>query len=163
LPGVVVGVHIGVVQHRAGDLSELYRQRYTSMVRLGTLLLGSQHVAEEVVQDCFLRLQPRFATLDDPAGYLHRSVVNGCRSVMRRQRRERDHLRATAAQPAALDANEMLDALARLPERQRAALVLRYWADLPGNEIASILGCREGTVKSLIHRGLARLREALDE
>ena len=49
------------------------------------------------------------------------------------------------------------------PERQRAALVLRFYADLPGNEIATILGCREGTVKSLIHRGLAKLREAVGE
>ena len=86
-------MQIGAVQRRAADLSELYRQRYAAMVRLGTLLLGSQHLAEEVVQDCFIRLQPRFQDLDDPAGYLHRSVVNGCRSLMRRQRRERDHLR----------------------------------------------------------------------
>src|SRR5207245_10987467 len=108
------------VQRRAGDLSELYRERYAPMVRLGTLLLGSQHLAEEVVQDCFLRLQPRFDTVDDPAGYLHRSVVNGCRSLMRRQRRERDHLRATAAQPAEPDLHELVDPLARLPARQRA-------------------------------------------
>ena len=51
----------------------------------------------------------------------------------------------------------------RHPQRQRAALVLRFYADLPGNEIATILGCREGTVKSLIHRGLARLREEVGE
>jgi RNA polymerase sigma factor (sigma-70 family) len=156
-------VQIGAVQRQAGDLSELYRERYAPMVRLGTLLLGSQHLAEEVVQDCFLRLQPRFETLDDPAGYLHRSVVNGCRSLMRRQRRERDHLRATPGLPAELGAHELLDVLATLPERQRAALVLRFYADLSGNEIAAILGCREGTVKSLIHRGLARLREVVGE
>jgi len=156
-------VQIGVVQQRAGNLSSLYRERYAPMVRLGTLLLGSQHIAEEVVQDCFLRLQPRFETLDDPAGYLHRSVVNGCRSVMRRQRRERDHLRATPGVASELGARELLDALGVLPERQRAALVLRYYADLPGSEIASILGCREGTVKSLIHRGLAKLREVIVE
>ena len=59
--------------------------------------------------------------------------------------------------------SELLDVLATLPERQRAALVLRFYADLPGNEIATILGCREGTVKSLIHRGLARLREEVGE
>src|SRR5437588_11227462 len=78
------------------------------MVRLATLLLGSQHLAEEVVQDCFLRLQPRFDTVDDPAGYLHRSVVNGCRSLMRRQRRERDHLRATPGRQAELGAPSSL-------------------------------------------------------
>lgn len=156
-------VHIGVVQQRAANLTDLYRERYAPMVRLGTLLLGSQHIAEEVVQDCFLRLQPRFDAIDDPSGYLHRSVVNGCRSVMRRQRRERDHLRANPGASAELGAREMLDALATLPERQRAALVLRYYADLPGSEIATILGCREGTVKSLIHRGLASLREVMGE
>ena len=157
-------MQIGAVQPRAGDLSELYRERYAPMVRLGTLLLGSQHLAEEVVQDCFLRLQPRFQQLDDPAGYLHRSVVNGCRSLMRRQRRERDHLRATpGGMPAELGAHELLDVLATLPERQRAALVLRFYADLSGSEIAAILGCREGTVKSLIHRGLAKLRQEVGQ
>ena len=156
-------MQIGAVQRPAGDLSELYRERYAAMVRLGTLLLSSQHIAEEVVQDCFIRLQPRFDSLDDPAGYLHRSVVNGCRSVMRRQRREREQLRTMPGLVAELGADEMLDALATLPERQRAALVLRYYADLPGTEIARILGCREGTVKSLIHRGLARLREVIGE
>jgi RNA polymerase sigma factor (sigma-70 family) len=133
------------------------------MVRLATLLLGSQHLAEEVVQDCFLRLQPRFDTLDEPARYLHRSVVNGCRSVARRQRRERAQLFQTLVPVAELGADELLDALAALPPRQRAALVLRFYEDLPGIEIAAILGCREGTVKSLIHRGLARLREAVGE
>lgn len=157
-------MQIGAVQRRAVDLSELYRDRYAPMVRLGTLLLGSQHLAEEVVQDCFVRLQPRFDDLDDPSGYLHRSVVNGCRSLMRRQRREREHLRtATGGLSAELGAHELLDILATLPERQRAALVLRFYADLPGSEIAAILGCREGTVKSLIHRGLEKLRAKVGE
>ena len=62
-----------------------------------------------------------------------------------------------------MGANELLDVLATLPERQRAALVLRYYADLPGSEIATMLGCREGTVKSLIHRGLEKLREKVGE
>ena len=72
-------------------------------------------------------------------------MVNGCRSLMRRQRRERDHLRATpGGLPAELGAHELLDVLATLPERQRAALVLRFYADLPGNEIATIPGLPGG-------------------
>jgi RNA polymerase sigma factor (sigma-70 family) len=61
-----------------------------------------------------------------------------------------------------LEADEMFDALAALPHRQRAALVLQFYEDLPQSEIAEILGCREGTVASLVHRGLAQLRRVVE-
>ncbi|HEX3622888.1 MAG TPA: sigma-70 family RNA polymerase sigma factor [Acidimicrobiales bacterium] len=147
---------------RPADLGELHRERYAAMVRLATLLVGSQAVAEEVVQDCFVRLHTRFDGLDDPAAYLRRAVVNGCRSVGRRRALELRRLRAARPAVAELGADEMLDALAKLPARQRAALVLRFYEELPAAQIALALGCRPGTVKSLIHRGLAELRKGLE-
>ena len=63
---------------------------------------------------------------------------------------------------AKLDADEMFDALSLLPYRQRAALVLQFYEGLPQAEIAMILRCREGTVASLVHRGLAQLRRVIE-
>ncbi len=63
---------------------------------------------------------------------------------------------------AQLDADELFDALATLPYRQRAALVLQFYEGLPQSEIARVLRCREGTVASLVHRGLAQLRRVIE-
>ena len=151
------------VKPRPATLADLHRERYPAMVRLATLLIDSQEIAEEVVQDCFVRLHPRFDTLDDPVAYLRSAVVNACRSTGRRRTLERAHLRAERPMVAELGADEILDALAGLPPRQRAALVLRFYEDLSGDQIADVLGCRPGTVKSLISRGLARLREVVEQ
>lgn len=150
------------VERRPVTLGQLHRDRYGAMVRLAVLLVDSQAIAEEVVQDCFVRLHPRFDRIDDPVAYLRRAVVNGCRSVGRRQTMERARLRVERPVAAELGADELLDALAGLPPRQRAALVLRFYEDLSGPQIAEVLGCRPGTVKSLIHRGLAQLREVVE-
>jgi RNA polymerase sigma-70 factor (sigma-E family) len=155
-------MHAVAVERHPASLAELHRQRYPAMVRLATLLVDSQAVAEEVVQDCFVRLHPRFDRIDDPVAYLRRAVINGCRSVGRRRALERSTLRAERPTAAELGADELLDALAMLPARQRAALVLRFYEDLTGDQIAEVLGCRPGTVKSLIHRGLARLRDVVE-
>jgi RNA polymerase sigma-70 factor (sigma-E family) len=144
----------------------LYRERHAEMVRFATLLVGSPEVAQDLVQDCFVRLHRRFSTVRDPVSYLRRSVVNACRSHHRRAQRERAHAaseRGRRGGVADLAADELGDALARLPHRQRAALVLRFYEDRTEDEIATILGCRPGTVGSLIHRGLARLRPAIEE
>jgi len=150
------------LERRPTTLAQLHKERYGSMVRLAVLLVDSQAIAEEVVQECFVRLHPRFDRLDDPVAYLRRAVVNGCRSAGRRQTLERARLRAERPGVAELGAHELLDALAALPVRQRAALVLRYYEDLSGAQIAEVLGCPEGTVKSLIHRGLLALRKVVE-
>lgn len=140
-------------------LEDLYRDRYASMVRLAHLLTGSNEVAEDVVQESFVRVARRWGRAENPAAYLRAVVVNRCRSWQRRQVLERRHeggAAAVDALPPELD--ETLTVLARLPSRQRAALVLRFYADLSEADIAEALGCRRGTVKSLIHRGLAQLK-----
>jgi RNA polymerase sigma-70 factor (sigma-E family) len=139
-----------------------YRRLWPSMVRLAHLISGSEGVAEEVVQDVFLGLQPRWMMIDNPDAYVRSAVVNRARTARRRAGRETP---AEVADTAAVTGNPEVDevwaALVKLPARQRAALVLRFYEDLSEADIADALGCRPGTVKSLIHRGLQRLERFL--
>jgi RNA polymerase sigma-70 factor (sigma-E family) len=145
---------------------ELYAAEHRRMVHVAFLLTGSLETAQDVVQDSFVRVYGRWGRMHDPAGYLYRTVVNACRSHHRRverDRRLRHRARAVdldTVSPAAAD--EMRDALAKLPYRQRAALVLRFYEDLSEAEVAAVLGCRPGTVGSLVHRGLAQLKKVID-
>jgi RNA polymerase sigma-70 factor (sigma-E family) len=144
---------------------DVYRTDYDRMVRVAYMLSGSNEVAEDVVQDAFVQLYSRFDRLADPAPYLYRTVVNGCRSRHRRHRvvERFRHLTVQSDQgtvPSEID--ETWSALGRLAPRRRAVVVLRYYADLPLAEIAEILGCRTGTVKSMLHRALAELKEVVD-
>ncbi len=93
-----------------------------------------------------------------PDAYLRQAVVNGCRAHHRRRALERRTSPLLTPEVSSLDARELLDAVGRLRYRERAALVLRFYQDLPDAEIAALLGCRVGTVASLVHRALARLR-----
>jgi RNA polymerase sigma factor (sigma-70 family) len=93
--------------------------------------------------------------------YVRTAVVNRCRSWGRRQRLEHDR-RPAPPDPAGLDADELWDALLRLEPRRRAAVVLRFYLDLPDAEIAELLGCRRATVRTSIHRALHTLRQEID-
>ena len=144
------------------SLAALYRQEYAPMVRLAHLITGSNEVAEDVVQDAFVRMYRNWERADQPGAYLRTIVVNGCRSWHRRRRMERERLPQPG--PAGVDAevHELLDALAHLGVRQRTALVLRFYLDMSEADVAQVLGCRPGTVKSLVHRGLRQLKEVIE-
>jgi RNA polymerase sigma-70 factor (sigma-E family) len=139
-----------------------YKAEYPGMVRLAHVLTGTAEGAEDVVQDAFARILGRFDGLENAGGYLRTTVVNLCRDGERRRRRER-RLGTPSADGInlSLGASEVVDVLLRLPYRQRAVLVLRYWGDWSEAEIADVLGCRSGTVKTLASRGLAHLRKEL--
>jgi RNA polymerase sigma-70 factor (sigma-E family) len=140
-----------------------YRSEYSSAVRLARLLVP-HGAAEDLAQEAFSRLHGRFDTIDNPPAYLRTTLVNLGRTWHRRRAREADRLAdVPRVEPTELGANEMLDAIDGLPYRQKAVVVLRYWLDLSEAEIAEILGCRAGTVKSLGARALRRLRKAVDE
>jgi RNA polymerase sigma-70 factor (sigma-E family) len=140
----------------------LYRAEYPGMVRLAHALTGNPETAEDIVQDAFARLHGRIEKLSSPGGYLRSTVVNLCRDKARRNRKE---LQVAATLPSGpvptLGARELLDVLFRLPYRQRAVVVMRYWGDWSEAEIAEALRCRPGTVKTLASRGLARIKEEL--
>lgn len=150
----------------AGDLTddafaELYRQQLRPMVRLAHLLTGGSPAAEELVQEAFVAVHRRWATIEHPPAYLRRAVVNAAASHRRRIRLEVRH--AVAAPDATLQpTDELRDAIATLPPRQRAAVVLRYYEDLPEAEIAAAMGCGVPAVKSLLHRALGQLREVVE-
>jgi RNA polymerase sigma factor (sigma-70 family) len=131
------------------------------MVRLAVALMGSTSTAEDLVQDSFVRVHARWERVSDPPAYLRRTVVNACRSAHRRAKHERAVV--ALARPAAteLQPDELFDVLAQLNYRQRAALVLRFYEGLSQREAAQVLGCREGTVASLVHRALAELRRLI--
>jgi RNA polymerase sigma-70 factor (sigma-E family) len=139
----------------------VYRAERDGLVRLAYLLTGSQSVAEDLVQDVFLRCGSRLEGLDEPAAYLRRSVTNACWSHHRRAKREHQLTTERATIVAGTSDIEMWDALARLSPKRRNVLVLRYYLDLPEAEVAEILGCRVGTVKSATHRALAELKRML--
>lgn len=155
---------------RTARLEELYARHAPGAARLAFLLTGERDLAEDVVQDAFVRVAGRFAGLRSPDAfdaYLRRTVVNLCRGQWRRRRTERAHARRQPAvphewQPDVAARDEMLRALRALPERQRAAVVLRYYEDLSERQTAEVLGCAVGTVKSLVSRALTTLRAELE-
>jgi RNA polymerase sigma-70 factor (sigma-E family) len=156
-------------------LGELYQRHVDDAVRLAYLFTGDSALAEDIVQDAFVRLAGRLVHLRDPDAfhaYLRRTVTNLSKSHFRRKRVERAYLAraqgAAGAQddrwsgPSVEDRDALWRALGRLTSRQRAALVLRFYEDLSEREVADILNCRPGTVKSLVSRGLETLRTEIE-
>ena len=142
------------------EFEEFFSNRYRSASRFAYLLTGSSQAAEEIAQEAFLQMFRRWAEIRDPKAYLSRALVSGARSWGRKERRR------PAGQPDRTvehdsDAIAVRDALWALPERQREVLVLRFFLGCIDREIAEALGCPVGTVKSLIHRGLAKMKETL--
>jgi RNA polymerase sigma-70 factor (sigma-E family) len=142
--------------------ADFYRETRPGMVRLAHLLTAGSPAAEELVQEAFLRVHARWEGIEHPRAYVRRAVVNQVVSFQRRQRLEQrvglEHRSEAVDQPV----DELRDAIARLPHRQRTAIVLRYYEDLGPAEIAVVLGCRVPAVKSLLHRALRDLREVVE-
>jgi RNA polymerase sigma-70 factor (sigma-E family) len=145
-----------------------FRTNVGAMVRLGGLITGSAAVGEEIAQEAFCSIYQRWSTLDQPIGYLRTIVVNRSRDHLRREDvARRSVTKIGPVRDSTDDAYPDSDrsifvALDRLNERQRAAVVLRYWSDMSEKEIAVVLGCRPGTVKSLLSRSLSELRKVVE-
>jgi len=157
-----VGTTTARTEGPAGEtFEEIYRAHYPAMMRLGFLLTGSNEAAEDLVHDVFLRAGSHLP-LDHPASYLRAAVVNACRSHHRRAVVARRHEPPPAPLVMPRELVEFRDVLLGLPLRQRAALVLRYFCDLSDTDISELLACRPATVRSLVQRGLANLREVVE-
>lgn len=142
-------------------LEVLFRVEYEPMFRLAFTMLGSDTEAEEVVQDAFVAIAQRWDQIDSPGGYLRTSVVNGARK-MRGRRRPMSEI-ADGSLGSDLAARvDVLDLVDDLPERERTAIILRFYAGWNATEIGEALDCRAGTVRSLLHRTLITLRHRLD-
>ena len=145
------------------EFERLFVAERMPMVRLAALLVGSRAVAEEVVQDAFASVSERWDGLDRPGGYLRTAVVNGCAQVLRRRSVEDRHRPVTLEIPDEIPERliDLRSALDRLSNRQRIVVVLRYFVDVPDDEIARTLDVRPSTVRSLARRALAVLRKEL--
>jgi RNA polymerase sigma-70 factor (sigma-E family) len=144
-----------------------------SLLYTGFQMTDNAKDAEDLVQETLLRIARRWHRIDHPAAYARRVLINlvlddaDRRSRQRAELQPREGTEDVADEQAALSLREVDDlaefgwALAQLPTRQRAVLVLRYWSDLPVAEVADILGCTEGTVTSTACRATARLAEIL--
>lgn len=155
-------------------VTALYQAHALGLIRLAYLMLGDASAAEDVVQEAFTGLYRRWAHLSDPAKavpYLRSSVLNASRSQLRRLGRRPPGAGqalppAVSAEAAALsgeDRRAVLNALRKLPDRQREVLVLRYYLDLPEAEIAAAMGIGPSTVRSTAYRALAALGRMLEE
>jgi RNA polymerase sigma-70 factor (sigma-E family) len=151
---------IDIPADRDRGFEALYQREYEPMLRVAYLMLSSRESAEEAVHDAFAKVYERWDRTDNPGGYLRTCVLNRCRDLGRRRltatRRRRERV-----EDQELEARELLDALAALPVKRRAAIVLRYYEGLSEAEIASALGVAPGTVKSLVSRGLDQLRKEI--
>jgi RNA polymerase sigma-70 factor (sigma-E family) len=153
---------------RTGGLEELYVRNAPAALRLAYFLTGDRDQAEDLVQEAFVRVAGRFLHFrvpDNLPGYLRRTIVNLFTSQLRRRRLERKWLHRQASEdtsrwptdPATRD--DLWSALELLPERQRVAIVLRYYEDLSEREAADVLGCSMGALNQLVVRAMSTLRE----
>ena len=190
-PGPAAGVHpAGTAQapdtqptaagpdSAAAAVGALYQATALGLIRMAYVMLGDLASAEDVVQEAFYGLYRRWERLADPAGatyYVRTSVLNGCRSALRRQAVRRGFVQhrslpdpppAVSAETVVLGGEEregVIRALRRLPDRQREVLILRFYAELPDEQIARVMGIRPGTVRSTAFRALDALGRALKE
>lgn len=154
-----------MTETRAGPPAEaftrVYRAERNRLRRVAHLMTGQPAVAEELVHDAFVQLHQRWDTVEVPAAYLRTTLVRLCLTWRDRTAmgRAREPLPVDRVDPPEID--ETWELLATLPSDQRVALVLRYYEDLPLDEIAEVMGCRPATARTRIHRALTKLREEM--
>lgn len=133
------------------------------MTRLAYLIVGNSAEAEEVVQDAFADVWSRWDSILNPGGYLRTVVVRRAQRIRGQRRKlplvgrgEVPETRFSDVHPS--DSDHLIRALEKLSERQRTAVILAYWTDLGPRQVAEVMGISEGTAKSLVHRGIKKLR-----
>lgn len=140
-------------------IEHVYRENRLSLIRLGFLLTGSQHEAEDLVQTAFAAAQPRWSEIDQPVAYLRQVIVNRAKDAQRRA------FRAPPSPPEAIthidEIDETFAAILELSEMQRAVVVLHFYEDLSLVDIATILDRSASTVRSDLNRALTHLRKAV--
>ena len=139
----------------------LYREARGPLVRLAHLLTGSTAIAEELAQEALMATQQRWGAIDNPHAYARRALVNLCRSYQRRRVLERRRPPSPLLHQLPPDIDETWRAVRQLSPDQRAVIVLRFYEDLTVEQTAEVLARPVGTVKSLQHRALGRLKEML--
>ncbi len=153
------------------EFAEFMRGRWSALVRLGYGLTGDERLAEDLARAALAKAYaswPRVLRADDPDVYLRRIILNASLGKVRRRRvRERrtgDGSKPGTAQAAQVDHDRpaLVTALMRLPASQRSVVLLRYWMDMTEAQVAAVLGCSVGSVRSQASRALANLRVGED-
>lgn len=151
------------------DFRDFVVSRSPSLVHTAYLLTGDHHIAHDLVQTALSRTWPHWERVSagHPDAYVRQVMVRLQASWWRRKWRGEvptEHLPEAAAfeDPSVVEREVLARALANLATRQRQAVVLRYVEDLPVEQVAALMGCSTGTIKSHCARGLARLREVLE-
>ncbi|MDP9094516.1 MAG: SigE family RNA polymerase sigma factor [Actinomycetota bacterium] len=150
------------------EFEQFARERLPALLRFTTAMCADPWLAEDVVQEVLVRVHARWSHIEEfgaPEAYVRRALVNEYLSWRRKWARivpyavlpERERVSSDAAEQQATR-SQLASELAALPARQRAALVMRYYADMSDDEIASDFGCRAVSVRGYISRGLAALR-----
>jgi RNA polymerase sigma-70 factor (sigma-E family) len=157
--------HAPVARSDSGQsFEEFFSEAWPWAFRLASFLTHDTSAGEDIAQDALAALSRRWGTTDRPAAYLRTSIVNASMNWHRHSRTAREKLPLLAGSDRVeFHAEELADAIARLPFRQRAVIVLRYHADLSESEIAEALDCRHGTVKSLASRALKALAKEIEQ
>lgn len=166
--GVDRGMEIGGAGGRRGadhqTFADFYAGAFDRAARLAFLLTGDLTTGEDIAQEALSRLHARFDSIENPRAYLRTVVANlssRARAQRDRERSTRERLGSTRVEEPR--GRELADVIDGLPQRQRTVVVLRYFEDLSEAEIAEVLGCRPGTVKSLAARALTTLRKELND
>jgi RNA polymerase sigma-70 factor (sigma-E family) len=167
---------VSTADRRRAEFERFVAESTEPLVRAAYLVVGDLTEAEDLVQECLIKVArrwPRVQKMDHPRAYARRVLINLALDGSGRRVRRRGELELADALPegrdegsarelAAVDSrSELEQALAMLPPRQRAVLVLRYFEDLSEADTAAVLGCSLGTVKSTASRALARLQSTL--
>ena len=148
--------------NRPVDWEELVTHNETRLYRAALAILGDPHEAEDAVQDAFVRyLEKAPADLENSSAWLMRVLVNGCKSRLRLAWRRVGPLPEMLPTPGPEERQE-LEELFALPPEDRVAIHLHYYEGYSTDEIAQILGCRPGTVRSRLSRARDRLRKLLE-
>ena len=170
--GAVLSVLAGGPSNREAAVRVLYEERHAELVRFATFIMGDVHAAEDVTQEAFMRVYDAWDRLDDhdkAVAYLRVTIVNLSRGRHRRrmvaERKQQPHLMVV---PSAEDdamgrvgRSAVLAAVAALPSRQRACVVMRHWLRMTEGEIATTLDVSVGSVRTHNKRGLETLERKL--
>ena len=163
----------GTLTDHPADFDAFVQARGRALLRFAYVLSGDAHLAEDLVQEVLARMHRRWdkvTAMHHAEAYVRTAIVRQFLS-WRRRRSAREAILAEVPEPAGLDEpqqqilarDQMWQLLTGLPRAQRAVLVLRFYCDLPDDEIAALLGCGESTVRSQASRALARMRKLLGE
>jgi RNA polymerase sigma-70 factor (sigma-E family) len=175
-PPEAAGAKSAARENAEEAVAALYQASALSLIRMAYVMLDDLQGAEDVVQEAFYGLYRRWGRLKDADHaifYVRAAVLNGCRSALRHRAVRRrvladqpDHRPAVSAEALVIKGEEreqVIRALARLPHRQREALVLRFYLELPDDQIARVMDIRQSTVRSTVARALEALGRDLKE